>query len=502
MAGKEEWLQAERGGKEQSAVPPGPRGLREVPMSDLQALRASPLGAMVLAARRYGDFVRYPLGTLPVYLAIHPNYVRHVLQDNSRNYSKDTFQYNLLRTVTGDGLLTSDGSLWLAQRRMEQPAFHRQRIATFGPLMTEACGEMLAQWEPKVKAGQPLDIAAEMMEVALKIVGKALFSLDIRSEAGSLAQDVLVVLDHIVHRARMLSLIPDSLPTPGNRRFQAALARLDQFVYAIIAERRRQMRMGERPCDDFLSLLMAARDEEPASASADAGGPGNSSTARTNGDREERPASADSVAKSGMSDRQLHDEVITLIIAGHETVASALTWTWYLLSMHPAVFRELRCELDRVLAGRAPGINELPDLPYTRMVFEEALRLYPPAWIISRKTLAEDQIGPYRVPAGALVVTSPYVTHRLPEFWPNPEGFDPERFAAGADAGRPRFAYFPFGGGPRLCIGNNFALVEAQLVLATVAQRYRLDLTPGQAIEPEPSVTLRPKHGLWMTAHA
>jgi cytochrome P450 len=203
-----------------------------------------------------------------------------------------------------------------------------------------------------------------------------------------------------------------------------------------------------------------------------------------------------------MSDRQLHDEVITLIIAGHETVASALTWTWYLLSLHPAAYRALRSELDRVLAGRAPTASDLPALPYTRMVFEEALRLYPPAWIITRKALAADRIGPYPVPAGGLVVLSPYVTQRLPDFWPNPEGFDPERFAVTQDASRPRFAYFPFGGGPRLCIGNTFAMLEAQLIIATVAQRYRLDLVPGQAIEPEPSVTLRPKHGLWMTAHA
>jgi cytochrome P450 len=462
---------------------PGPRTMRDVPMADLRELRRSPLGFMVLAARRYGDFVRYPLGSMAVYLAVHPDYVRHVLQDNSRNYSKDTFQYNLLRTVTGDGLLTSDGDMWRRQRRLEQPAFHRQRISAFSDLMVTACSEMLAGWEPKVRRGEPLDIAAEMMEVALKIVGKALFSLDIRGEAGGLAQDVLVVLDHIVARARTLSLVPDSFPTPGNRRFRGALARLDRFVYDIIAGRRRRAAAGQSMPEDLLTMLMAARLEEDHGAALPAGG------------------GADGFNGGSMSDRQLHDEVITLIIAGHETVASALTWTWYLLSMQPAAYRALRQELDRVLAGRVPTAADLPELAYTRMVFDEALRLYPPAWIITRKSLMADQIGPYRVPAGALVVLSPYVTHRMPQFWPNPEGFDPERFSDDQVAGRQRFAYFPFGGGPRLCIGNTFAILEAQLVLASVAGRYRLDLVPGQNVEPEPSVTLRPKHGLWMVAH-
>lgn len=459
------------------ALPPGPRTMRDVPLADLRELRRSPLAFMLAATRRYGDCVRYPLGSIAVYFASHPDHVKHILQDNSRNYSKDTFQYNQLRIVTGEGLLTSDGELWLRQRRLEQPAFHRQRLLDFVPLMAEASTAMLERWEPAVRQRQPIDVAAEMMEVALEIVGRALFSIDLRREAGELAQAVLVLLDHVVWRARTLSVVPQALPTVRNLRFRAALARLDRAVYQMIDDRRRLAAGNQAGPKDLLTMLMAARDDVPI----------NQPTGQP----------VDQASRS-MSDRQLRDEVITLLIAGHETVASALTWTWYLLAQHPAIYRRLSAEVGRVLGSHVPTADDLPALDYTRMVFEEALRLYPPAWIITRRALADDQLGRYRVPAGALVVLSPYVTHRLPAYWTAPEGFDPERFTPEATATRPRFAYFPFGGGPRLCIGNNFAMIEAQMVLAAVVQRYRLDLVPGQDIAPEPSVTLRPKYGLWM----
>ncbi len=446
----------------------------------------------MLAVQRYGDFVRYPLGPLQVYLAAHPDHVRHVLQYNNRNYVKDTFQYNLLRSVTGDGLLVSDGPSWLQQRRLAQPAFHRQRIASFGGLMAQAAEEMVEAWAPAAAAGQAIDIAQEMMEVALKIVGRALFSIDVRREAAELAQAVLVLLEHVVGRARTLALMPEFLPTPGNLRARAALRRLDRFVYALIAERRRLAAEGQALPDDLLTMLMQARDLSPDPAPTGRG----RNTVLT---PDPAPNAGRGEPAAGMlSDRQLRDEVITLIIAGHETVASALAWAWYLLSQNPDACAGLHEEVDRVLGGRLPSVEDLPGLPYTRMVFNEALRLYPPAWIITRKALAEDRIGGYRVPAGALVVLSPYITQRLPAFWTEPERFRPERFSGQEAAGRTRFAYFPFGAGPRLCIGNTFALVEAQLVLVTAARRYRLELAPGRPVEVEPGVTLRPKHGLWM----
>lgn len=446
------------------AHPPGPRG--RPPLDDLRALQRGPHEFLLKIAHDYGPVVRYPIGPLAVYLVSHPDGVRHVLQENHRNYSKDTFQYRLLSTITGTGLLTSDGDHWLRQRRLAQGAFHRSQIAAFADLMSAASTAMLTRWDAAADRGTPLDIAAEMMHLALQIVGRALFSVEIGDQADTLAQATLIVLDHIVGRARTFGVIPTWLPTTGNRRFAAAMRTLEEAVYATVHKRRAttSAEAASTP-HDLLAMLMAARD--PATGEA-------------------------------MSDRQLRDEVMTMLIAGHETVASALAWTWHLLAGHPEVEARLHRELDEELGGRPPTAADLPRLRYTEMVFLEAMRLYPPAWIITRRALADDQIGDYRIPAGALVVTSPYVTHRLPAWWNAAEQFIPERFAAEPSAARPRFAYYPFGGGPRQCIGNNFALVEAVVVIATVAQRYRLHALHGHPIEVEPGVTLRPKHGLLM----
>lgn len=449
--------------------PPGPRG--RPPIDDLRALQIGPHVFLQRAAAQYGDVLRYPLGPLPVYLISHPDGVKHVLQDNARNYSKDTFQYNLLSTITGRGLLTSDGDFWRRQRRLTQPAFHRPRIAAFGRLMTDAAEGMVAAWQPHAETGQPIDAAAEMMHVALQIVGKALFSVEIGDRADELASATLTVLDQIVFRAKTFGMVPTWLPTPGNLRFRRALHTLDAAVWDTIGRRRQAGTDASRDVD-LLTTLMAARDAEPGAGTGDG---------------------------AGMTDQQLRDEVMTMVVAGHETVASAMAWAWCLLAWSPRVEAKLHEEVDRVLGGRPPTVDDLPNLPYTGMIFEEALRLYPPAWIITRKALADDEIGGYHIPAGALVVSSPYVTQRDARFWENPDEFEPERFAPERSAGRHRFAYFPFGGGPRLCIGNHFAMVEAALVIATVAQRYALRLVPGQRVAVESSVTLRPKHGLMMT---
>ena len=439
--------------------PPGP-GSRP-PLDDLRTLRDGPHAFLLQIAHQYGDVVRYPVGPLAVYLVVHPDGVKRVLQDNAKNYSKDTFQYNLLSSITGRGLLTSDGDFWLRQRRLAQPAFHKQRIAGFSGLMTGCAERMLTHWAGSAARGEPIDVAAQMMHVALQIVGKALFSIEIGDEADELAQATLVVLDHIVGRARTFGMVPQWLPTPGNLHYRRALRTLEGAVNTTIASRRRDA--GDAA--DLLGMLMSARDPDTG---------------------------------AGMTDRQLRDEMMTLLIAGHETVASALAWAWYLLATDPAAEAKLHAELAAVLGGRAPEVDDLPDLRYTLAVFEEALRLYPPAWIITRKALADDEISGYRVPANALVVASPYVTHRQAAVWNNPESFDPDRFTAEQVAARSRFAYYPFGGGPRFCIGDQFALTEARLIIASVAQRYRLRLVPGPPIAVEPGVTLRPKHGLMM----
>jgi cytochrome P450 len=465
--------------------PPGP-GSRP-PLDDLRTLQVGPHAFMIRVAQQYGPILRYPIGPLAVYLVTDPDGVKHVLQDNHRNYDKDTFQYNMLSSITGRGLLTSDGEFWLRQRRLAQPAFHRQRINGFVGLMTDYAGRMLARWDEHAARGEALDIAAEMMHVALQIVGKALFSVDIGDQADDLAQATLTVLDHIVGRARTFGMMPEWLPTAGNRRYRAAMRVLDGAVNATIEQRRPDPHTlfpaGEGGASlptagsggasgevhDLLSMLMNARDE---------------ATGET------------------MTDRQLRDEAMTMLVAGHETVASALAWTWHLLAQNPGAEATLHTELAEALGGRVPTVDDLPNLRYTQAVFEEALRLYPPAWIITRKALGDDEIGGYRIPKGALVVASPYVTHRMADYWEEPDAFRPERFLPEATAGRHRFAYYPFGGGPRLCIGNTFALVEAQVIIASVAQRYAPRPVPGHPVEVEPGVTLRPKHGLMMTLNA
>ncbi len=449
-------------GKPQLPAPPGP-GYR--PQRDeLRTLQRGPHEFILRVARQYGGLVRYPVGPLAVYLVSEPDWVRHVLQDNNKGYDKATFQYQLLSSITGRGLLTSDGDFWLRQRRLAAPAFHRGRIADLDTLMTGAITAMLDRWDGFAHRGQPIDVAAEMMHVALQIVAKAMLGIEIGDEADTLAQSTLVVLDHIVGRARLFGMMPEFLPTAGNRRHRAAMQVLDAAAYDAIARRRK-----EGPTGDLLSMLMSAEDAET-------------------GER--------------MTDRQLRDEVMTLLIAGHETVASALAWTWHLLGQHPGVEAQLHAELASVLGGRTPTAADLSRLALTDRVFSEAMRLYPPAWIITRRALADDEIGGCRIPQNALVVTSPYVTHRLEAYWPDPDAFRPERFTAEQTAARPRFAYYPFGGGPRLCIGNHFAQVEAALVIAMVAQRYSLRPVPGHPIEVEPGVTLRPRHGLPMTLHS
>lgn len=448
---------------------PGPRG--RILLNDLQQMQANPLLLLYKNSREYGDFITYPLGILNAYLINHPDAIQHILQLNHRNYNKDTFQYNLLSSITGNGLLTSGGDFWLRQRRLVQPAFHRNRITGFSDLIIETTQSMLERWDRLSKTGQPVDIDAEMMQLTLAIVGKALFSIDLTDQANELSRAALTVLDYIVHRARHPISLPPGFPTSRNREFKTALNRLNKAVISIINHRRMPEKYGNSSGlshGDLLDRLLEARDEQ---------------------------------SGVGMTDQQLRDEIITLLIAGHETVASALIWTWYLLSKNPLAAERLHAELDQVLEGQPPNADDLPDLSYTRMVFEEALRLYPPAWLISRKALAEDTIecgGTYTIPAGSLVIISPYIIHRHPAYWESPDTFNPERFMSDRISGRPHFAFIPFGGGPRLCIGDSFARFEAQLIIATIAQRYRLELLSELPIEPEPLVTLRPKGGMSM----
>ena len=439
-------------------LPPGPRGLPILGV--LPAVRRNPTAVFMSAARRFGDVVYFKIGPRRGYLITNPSDVRHVLQDNARNYHKSPL-YDKLRLSLGNGLLTSEDEFWLRQRRIAQPAFHRHRIAALASVMAEAAREAAAQWEVIASAGRPVDIGEEMMRLTRTVVLRALLGADL-GPFGSKVDGAWTIMNERIGESFWSLGFTDRWPTPKYRRFQAARAVLRAAVEHVIGERRRN------PSDtaDLLSMLMSARDEETGEA---------------------------------MTDEQLRVEVTTFLLAGQETTSLALTWTWYLLSQHPGAARRLEEEIDVVLSGRPPEYADLANLPYARMVIDEAMRLYPPAWGFSRQALKDDELGGFHLPRGWLAFVIPYVLHRLPAFWDDPDAFDPERFTPERSADRSKYVYLPFGAGPRQCIGSHFALIEAQLVLATLAQSYRLHLAPGHRVEPWPLITLRPRFGMPMT---
>jgi cytochrome P450 len=413
----------------------------------------------ILTPELFGQNIAYSrILFLHSFVINKPEYIEHVLLTNQRNYRKSDFLRRILGPLLGEGLLISEGEPWRRQRRIAAPAFHAKRIAEFVTAMTSCTDATLARW--RALTG-PFDIAAEMLGLTLDIVARTMFSIDVGGELASLRRltDIVVAL-----RPSTLDLLglPEWIPRRQPAAYRRAIAEFEALVSRLLAERR----ADGRDRGDLLSLLLAARDPETG---------------------------------EGMSDKQLRDEILTILLAGHETVASALTWTWYLLARHPEAEARLHEELDRVLGGRVPGFADLAELEWTRMVIEEAMRLYPPAHTISRTAIGEDCIGGVRVPPGAAITISAYLTHRNPNLWRNPERFAPERFAPGAVAQRHRFAYLPFGGGPRICIGNGLAIVEAKAIVATIAQRYRVRLAPGHVVEPIGLVTLRARNGVWVT---
>lgn len=440
--------------------PPGPRdflGLRT-----LRAIKRDPLGTLKDLQRAYGDVVYSPLVNTPTYLLSHPDHVGYVLQANHRNYRRSRNSDKLKRAL-GNGLLTNDGASWLKQRRLMQPAFHRKRIAHFGETMTSETEKLLAEWQAESPQGKPLDVSSEMMRLTLAIVSRTMFGTTVIQEAEALGPAITALQEETHRRQFVLLDLPEWVPLPHLRRAKEVRRTIERVVTRIIEERRQA---GVPEHNDLLAMLLSAKD-------ADTGEP--------------------------MDDAQLRDEVRTIFLAGHETTSNALTWTWYLLARNPEAATKLRAELHRVLGGRVPTVDDLPQLAYTKMVVEEAMRLLPPVWALSREAIADDEIDGYRIRAGSTVVLSQFITQRHSDFWEDPETFDPDRFSPERVSQRHRFAYFPFGGGPRFCIGSNFAMIEAQLILATIAQRYKLDLVPGHPVELEPLITLRPRHGMLMT---
>jgi cytochrome P450 len=441
-----------------SSFPPGPRGYPIIGL--LPQLRSDPVRTFLDAADRFGDIAYLKAGPYHGFLLSNPADIKHVLQDNARNYHKSPL-YDRLRDGIGNGLLTSEDSFWLRQRRLAQPAFHHQRVAAMADVMVMCTEQMLERWEQTAASGETIDLVAEMMGLTQSIIVRTMFSTDLGATA-EVVNRTWPIINRRIGETFWSTKLETKLPLPANRRLSAALRELETVVYRIIADRRQTRR--DEP--DLLSMFLSARDEDTG---------------------------------TGMTDRQLRDEVMTMLLAGHETTSLALSWTYYLLSRHPDVERSIADEVDRVIGDARPGFAHVDRLVFTRRVLEESLRLYPPAWGFSRLALGDDEIGGYRIPRGSMVFLIPFVVHRRPNLWPEPDRFDPGRFAPEREAARPRFAYIPFGGGPRGCIGNQFAMVEAQLIVAAIAQRYRIELVPGQEIHPEPLITLRPKPGIRAT---
>jgi cytochrome P450 len=434
---------------------PGPRSW--APGGHLLAFRRDALGLLERTARAYGDVAGLRFGPRRVTLLSHPDWIREVLVTHHRSFIK-SYALQRARVLLGEGLLTSEEPLHLRQRRLAQPAFHRERIAAYGAVMAEYAERTGEAW----RDGVEVDAAREMTRLTLAIAGKTLFDAEVGGEAEEISRALTDALGLYRRIINPLGPLLDRLPTPGARRMQRARERLDATIYRIIAERRRS---GEDR-GDLLSMLLLAQDEE-----GDGG---------------------------GMSDLQLRDEALTLFLAGHETTANALAWTWWLLARHPGAEAKLHAEVDAVLGGRTPTVDDLPALPWTRAVLTESMRLYPPAYVVGREPREDFAVGGYRAPAGSIVLMSTWVVHRDARFFPEPLRFLPERWTPELEEALPRFAYFPFGGGPRKCIGESFAWTEGVLVLATLARHSRMRLVAGHPVEPLPQITLRPRHGVRM----
>ncbi len=431
-------------------LPPGPKGMSKV-RACLDFYR-DPLGLLARLAKDYGDTVYLGLPGMRMFLLNHPRDIETVLRHQADSFVKDRF-LQASRRLFGDGLLTAEGELWRRQRKLAQPAFQLQRIQAYAGAMTDATSQMLERWQ----LGEERNLHADLMKLTLDIVGQTLFGTDMERYGQEIAASFLDLTDFFASPAA-LSKTWQLVPTPGNLRYRRAVRRLEQIIAGLIESRRSQVVAG----DDLLSRLMGATDE----------------------------------AGTQMSDRQLRDEAITFVLAGHETTALALTFAFLLLGDHPDVERRLAEEVASVLGGRIPTPADVPRLEYATWVIKESMRLYPPAWSIGREAVADVQVGEYTIPKKAQVLLAQWVVHRDERFFPEPQAFRPERWGAAETQSLPRCAYFPFGDGPRICIGNQFAMMEAVLVLTTIVARHRLELVPRQKLDLLPSITLRPKHGV------
>jgi cytochrome P450 len=436
--------------------PPGPKG--SLLLGNFSQFKQDMLGFLERTARDYGDVARVRFAHMCLYLLFHPDAIEETLVTRNKDFVKNVTEQAWF-VLLGNGLLISDGEFWRRQRRMMQPAFHRTRIAEYGRTMVNFTERLLDGW----RDGETRDMHTEMMGLTMEIVAKVLFDADVSRQSHEVGDALHVVLEEFNRQMLTPVQIPIFIPTPANVRFRRAIGQLESIIYDIVRQRRQAG--PDAYSNDLLSMLLQAQDDE---------------------------ASAQQFGQT-MSDKQLRDEMMTIFLAGHETTANALSWCWYLLAQHPAVEEKLLAELTAVLGDRAPTPADMPQLSYVEKVVKEAMRLYPPVWFLEgRRAIRDTEIGGYRVPEGTIMGLSPWAVHRDGRFYDEPTRFNPDRWTEAFSKQLPRYAYFPFGGGPRLCIGQSFAMMEATLILAAIVQRFHLELLPGQTIKPEPSVTLRP----------
>lgn len=420
---------------------------------ELLTFARNPIDFATKSAQEYGDTAILSLGSIEIFLFHHPDLITEVLNTQYQSFIKDV-SYRSLSKVLGNGLLLSDGELWRRHRQLMAPAFSQERISAYASIVVEETSHLLSHW----KKGDILDIYQEMRQLTVKVIAKALFGIDVTQTALEIGDALEAISLQIYHRAQTNFLLPDWMPTKSNLRANRAIQYLNKIVISIIEQR------CQSPKDDLLSTLLSVKDED-----------GNQ-----------------------LSFEELRDEVMTLLLAGHDTTANALTWTIMLLAQHPTVANQLRKETQTELDGKIPNITFLPRLAYSQMVIRESMRLYSPAWILTREAIQDCQIGPYRLKKGAGVVVSQWVVHRDPRFFADPEKFLPERWQDNFEQTLPRCTYFPFGAGPRVCIGKAFSMMEATLILAMLANQFQFKLVPDQSIELLPSITLRPKQGIKM----
>jgi len=437
---------------------PGPRG--NLVLGSIRDIQRDNIQTFMDAWREYGDIVHFR-GPLTINLVVHPDYVEHVLRHNYKNYPRPDFVADKLKTIVGDGLVGAEGDQWASSRKKAQPAFHPQIVESYASAFVETTNELLDSWSVHADRGNSIDVKSEMMHMSLTNLGKTLFKAD-WSQQVDIVEPIVAGSLAYTNKRLTSPVDPIRFPLPSTKRFQAGLSVLDEIIYKAIADRRAAT---DTDATDLVSILLNVRDEETG---------------------------------EGMTDKQIRDEISGFFVAGHETVSSALTWTWYLLSKHPDAWRRVRAEANEVLGDRTPTAADAKALQYINRVLLEAMRLYPPIFVLMRCATEEDEIGGFHVPAGANMVLCPYVTHRHTDFWTNPEAFDPDRFLPERAAGLHRMAYFPFSGGPRKCIGNTFAMLQMPLVVAMVAQRFNLALEPGHEPVIEPAISLRPRDALPM----